>query len=308
MERIGFIGIGLMGHGMAKNLLAKGYPLTFKVHRNRDNLADLVAAGAKEAKTLEELVNASDIVFFCVTGSPQVESIVYGAGNEGGLLAAARSDLLVVDCSTAEPDSTARIRMDLGARRVTFVDAPLARTPKEAEEGKLNTMVGAEPAVFARLEPVMKAFCENVIHVGPPGHGHVLKLINNFLAMTIATSTAEAFATAAKSGLSLRKLVEVVSAGGVSSGVFRMIGQPALEGDLTGLKFAIGNGRKDMSYYTHLAESLGTVSFVGEAVHQSLVQAVALGLGSRFMPSLLEAQETLNGIRIVPRPQASPDR
>jgi 3-hydroxyisobutyrate dehydrogenase-like beta-hydroxyacid dehydrogenase len=308
MERIGFIGIGLMGHGMAKNLLAKGYPLAFTVHRNRDNLADLVAAGAKEVNSLAELVNASDIIFFCVTGSPQVESIVYGDSDAGGLLGVAREGMLVVDCSTAEPGSTARIRMDFGARRVTYVDAPLARTPKEAEEGRLNTMVGAEPAVFGRLEPVLKAFCENVIHVGPPGHGHVLKLINNFLALSIATSTAEAFAVASKSGLSLKKFFDVVSAGGVNSGVFRMIAQQAIEGDLTGMKFSIGNGRKDMNYYTHLAESLGTVSFVGEAVHQSLVQAVALGLGSRFMPSLLEAQETLNGIRIVPRAQASRDR
>jgi 3-hydroxyisobutyrate dehydrogenase-like beta-hydroxyacid dehydrogenase len=301
MDRIGFIGIGLMGHGMAKHLLARGHPLAFRVHRNRDNLADLVAAGAREAASLPALVDASDIVFFCVTGSPQVESIVYGDAGGPGLLAAARDGLLVVDCSTAEPDSTARIRADFAARGVTYVDAPLARTPKEAEEGRLNTMVGAEPAVFARLEPVLKAFCENVIHVGPPGHGHVLKLINNFLALAIATSTAEAFATAAKSGLSLAKFYDVVSAGGVNSGVFRMIAGQAIEGDLTGMKFTIGNGRKDMSYYTHLAESLGTVSFLGEAVHQSLVQAAALGLGSRFMPSLLEAQETLNGIRIVPR-------
>jgi 3-hydroxyisobutyrate dehydrogenase-like beta-hydroxyacid dehydrogenase len=301
MERIGFIGIGLMGHGIAKNLRAKGFPLSFRVHRNRDSLADLLAAGASEVASVEALVQASDIVFLCVTGSPQVESIVYGGGDEPGLLGAARTGLLVVDCSTAEPQSTTRIRADFASRGVTYVDAPLARTPKEAEEGRLNTMVGAEPDTFARLEPVLKAFCENVIHVGPPGHGHVLKLINNFLALSIAASTAEAFAVAAKSGLSLAKFYEVVSAGGVNSGVFRMIAGPALEGDLAGMKFTIGNGRKDMSYYTHLAESLGTVSFLGEAVHQSLVQAAALGLGSRFMPSLLEAQETLNGIRIVPR-------
>jgi len=301
MDRIGFIGIGLMGHGMAKNLLAKGHPLTFKAHRNRDNLADLLAAGAREAAHTAALARESDIVFICVTGSPQVEANVYGSGGDPGLLAAARDGLVVVDCSTSEPGSTARIRADFAARGVAFVDAPLARTPKEAEEGRLNTMVGAEPAMFARLEPVLRTFCENVIHVGPPGHGHVLKLVNNFLALAIATSTAEAFAVAAASGLSLRKFYEVLSAGGVNSGVFRMIAGPAIEGDLAGMKFTIANGRKDMSYYTHLAESLGTVSFLGEAVHQSLVQAAALGLGSRFMPSLLEAQETLNGMRIVPR-------
>ena len=198
MERIGFIGIGLMGHGMAKNLLAKGYPLAFKVHRNRDNLADLLSAGAVEAKNTPALVAASDIIFFCVTGSPQVEQIIYGSD---GLLAAARDSLTIVDCSTSEPTSTARIRADLAAAGVTYIDAPLARTPKEAEEGRLNTMVGAEPRDFERLQPVMKAFCENVIHVGPPGHGHVLKLVNNFLALSIAASTAEAFAVAAKSRL-----------------------------------------------------------------------------------------------------------
>jgi 3-hydroxyisobutyrate dehydrogenase-like beta-hydroxyacid dehydrogenase len=296
MERIGFIGIGLMGHGMAKHLLAKGYKLTFKAHRNRSNLADLLAAGASEVQSLNEVGAASDIVFICVTGSPQVEAVM-----AGGLLESSRRGQLIVDCSTAEPDSTARLRAACAERGVTFIDAPLARTPKEAEEGRLNTMVGADDADFARLAPVMKAFCENVIHVGPPGTGHVLKLINNFLALSIATSTAEAFAAASKAGLSLTKLVEVISAGGVNSGVFRMIAEGASRGDFTGMKFSIGNGRKDMSYYTHMTESLGVASFLGEAVHQSLVQASALGLGSRFLPSLIEAQEQLNQFQIVAR-------
>ncbi len=296
MERIGFIGLGMMGHGMAKHLLAKGYPLTFKAHRNRSNLADLLAAGAKEVSTLADVSKASDIVFICVTGSPQVEAIM-----GGGLLEASTRGQLIVDCSTAEPDSTTRLRAACAERGVTFIDAPLARTPKEAEEGRLNTMVGADDADFARLVPVMKAFCENVIHVGPPGSGHVLKLINNFLAMSIATSTAEAFAAAGKAGLPLVKLVEVISAGGVNSGVFRMIAEGAARGDFTGMKFSIANGRKDLSYYTHMAESLGVASFIGEAVHQSLVQAAALGFGPRFIPSLIEAQEQLNNFKIVAR-------
>ena len=160
MERIGFIGLGLMGHGMAKHLLGKGYPLTFKAHRNRSSLADLLAAGAREVQTLAEVSAAADIVFICVTGSPQVEAVMHG-----GLLEGSRPGQLIVDCSTAEPDSTTRLRAACAERSVTFIDAPLARTPKEAEEGRLNTMVGADDAGFARLAPVMKAFCENVIHV-----------------------------------------------------------------------------------------------------------------------------------------------
>ena len=129
-ERIGFIGVGLMGHGMAKNLLAKGHPLTFVAHRNRANLQDLLDGGAREAKSADALAEASDIVFLCVTGSPQVEANVYG---ERGLLAACRSGTMVVDCSTSEPDSTLRIRADFAAKGVEFVDAPLARTPREAD-------------------------------------------------------------------------------------------------------------------------------------------------------------------------------
>ena len=166
-------------------------------------------------------------------------------------------------------------------RGVAFVDAPLARTPKEAEEGRLNTMVGATDADFARLEPVMKAFCENVIHVGPPGTGHVLKLINNFLALSIATSTARRSPPASKAGLSLTKLVEVISAGGVNSGVFRMIAEGGSHGDFTGMKFSIANGRKDMSYYTHMTERLGSPASSAKRCTRACVQASALGLGSR---------------------------
>jgi len=300
VPRIGFIGLGLMGHGIAKNLVTKGYPLTVRVHRNRKPLEDLLAAGATEVKTNADLARSSDIVFLCVTGTPQVESIVRGSD---GLLAAAREGLIVVDTSTAEPASTAAIRMDFGAKRAVFVDAPLARTPVEAELGRLNTMVGADDAVFAALKPVLSAFCENVIHAGPPGHGHTLKLVNNFLAMAIATATAEACATAVKSGLSLRKLHEVISAGAVNSGIFQLIAGKMLDnnGDLTGLKFTLANAMKDLRYYTHLAEMLPAVAIVGEAVHQSLVTANLLGFGDRYVPSLVEAQEKLAGVTIVPR-------
>ncbi len=299
-QRIGFIGIGMMGHGMAKNLLAKGFPLTFKAHRNRSNLADLLAAGAVEAQSPAQCATASDIVFICVTGSPQVEEVVYG---QQGLLEAAREGLIVVDTSTAEPASSAHIRADLAARGVRLVDAPLARTPKEAEEGRLNCMVGAEPADFALLEPVLKAFCENVFHVGPPGHGHVLKLVNNMMAMTIAAAIAEAFALGAKAGLDLNKLYDVVSVGGVNCGIFQMMAAKTLkEGDLGGLKFSLNNGRKDLRYYTHLAGQLPVSSFIGEAAHQSFVQACNLGFGDKLIASLFEAQEQINDVKIVPRP------
>ncbi|WP_137892168.1 NAD(P)-dependent oxidoreductase [Ramlibacter sp. 2FC] len=297
MKQIGFIGAsGLMGHGIAKNLLAKGYALSLTVHRNREGVADLLAAGAREVANPAEL-GACDAVILCVTGTPQVEACL---GGERGLLSAAREGLVVIDTSTSEPESTARLAALCRARGVTLVDAPLARTPVEAELGKLNTMVGAEPEVFARIQPVLQAYCENIFHVGGPGAGHVIKLLNNFVAQAICTATAEAFAVGAKAGVDLQQLVKVVSAGAVNSGLFQAMAK-TLQGDFTGLKFELDNARKDLRYYTHLAEQVNVPSLVGEAVHQSLATASALGQGKQFVPALVTAQEKLTGAQIAPR-------
>jgi len=297
-DRIGLIGVGLMGHGIAKNLVTKGHALTVKANRNRSTLADLLAAGAREARTDAEVAQASDVVLICVTGSPQVEQIVYG---DTGLLSAAREGTMVVDTSTSEPRSTERIRNDLAGRGVRFVDAPMARTPKEAEEGRLNIMVGAEAADFERLKPVLQAFCENIFHVGPPGTGHVLKLVNNMLAMSQAAAIAEAVAVASHAGLPLQKLYEVVSAGGVNSGIFQMMVGRMLQGDLSGLKFSIANGQKDLGYYLRLAEPLPSARRVADVAHQAFVQAAGMGLSDKYIASLFEAQEQLGRVQIVPR-------
>ena len=296
--RIGFIGVGMMGHGMAANLLRKGFPLAIKVNRDRSRVADLLAAGARECRSNAEVGRESDFVILCVANSTQVEEIVSGAD---GLLGAARSGFTVIDCTTAEPGSTARSREAFAAKGAAYVDAPLGRTPKEAEEGRLNAMVGADDAQFERVKPVLAAFCENIFHVGPPGAGHTLKLVNNFMALTIAASIAEGFAVAAKAGVRLDKLFEVVSQSALNSNIFQMIGGGAVAGDLTRMKFTITNAAKDVRYYTHLAESLPVASYIGASVQQSYSQAVALGFGDRLLASMIEAQEKANNLQILQR-------
>ena len=296
--RIGFVGIGLMGHGIAKNLVTKGYPLALKLHRNREGAQDLFAAGATEAASHAELARGSDIVMLCVTGAPQVEEVVFGTG---GLAEGAKEGLVIVDTSTSEPATTTKMRDALAPKGVRFVDAPLTRTPVEAEQGRLNTMVGADDATFEQLKPVFGAFCENIIHAGPPGHGIVLKLINNFVAQAFCTALAEACGAAAKSGLSIRRLHEVLSAGSLNSGMLQMIVGRMLEGDLGAMKFTLSNAAKDLRYYTHFTESMMIPSLMGEAAHQSLVMANALGFGDKYVASLIEAQERIVGVSIVPR-------
>jgi 3-hydroxyisobutyrate dehydrogenase-like beta-hydroxyacid dehydrogenase len=291
MKSIGFIGLGLMGHGMAKNLLKKGHALSFLVHRNRSNLADLLDLGGKEVKSARQLAEASDCIILCVTGTPQVEANVYG-----GLLEGARKGQIVVDCSTSMPESTDRIRADFEKKGVRFVDAPLARTPQHAEDGKLNCMVGADPQTLAEVKPVLEKFCENIFHVGGPGTGHKIKLVYNFVAMAHAAICCEALAACAKVGLSLENFFQLVSAGGANSNMFQMLVPKALKGDFTGLAFTLGNARKDIDYYQHMVSGP-----MGAALHQVLVQANALGLGEKFVPSLLEAYERVNALQIVQR-------
>src|SRR5829696_6398728 len=176
-ESVGFIGVGLMGHGMAKNIVEKGFPLTVLAHRNREPVEDLKTRGAKEATTAREVAEASDVVVLCVTGSPQVEAVINGA--EG--LASAGKPLLICDSSTSDPSSTIRLATELSAKGITLIDTPLGRTPKDAAEGTLDVMVGGEEAVVERARPILEAFAERVIPTGPTGSGHTMKLLNNFL-------------------------------------------------------------------------------------------------------------------------------
>ena len=297
MKHIGIIGAsGLMGHGIARNLQLKGFEVSLTIHRNRERVADLLAAGAKQVASAAEL-GGCDAVILCVTGSPQVEQVLTGPQ---GVLSSARTGLIVIDTSTSEPESTRRLAALCAERGVTLVDAPLARTPAEAELGKLNTMVGAEAAVFDQVRPVLAAYCENIFHVGGPGAGHVIKLLNNFIGQAICTATAEAFAVGALAGIQPARLVEVVSAGGVNSGLFQAMAK-TLNGDFDGIRFELDNARKDLRYYTHLAEQVKVPAFVGEAVHQSLVTASALGQGTNFVGALVTAQEKLTGAKITPQ-------
>jgi 3-hydroxyisobutyrate dehydrogenase-like beta-hydroxyacid dehydrogenase len=293
--QVGFIGVGMMGHGMAKNLVEKGFKVAVLGHKNRKPVEDLVQRGAREARDPADSAAGAEIIFLCVTGSPQVEEIVYGAR---GLRGAAKSGQIIVDCSTSEPTSTDRIREDFAKDGIAFVDAPLARTPKEAELGKLNVMVGAEADVFARIKPALEAFAENIFHVGGPGRGHVLKLLNNFLALGQAALIAEVLVAGARAGADLEQLYKVVSVGGANSAIFQMLVPNILKGDDSGLPFLLRLAQKDLRYYTHLTEALGLPSQLGESVHQAYVQASALGYGDRMVGGLIRAQEQITGTKI----------
>ena len=293
--RVGFIGLGAMGHGMAGNLVAKGFPTMVLGRNNRQPINDLVSKGATEARDAAELAAGNDVVILCVTDSVQVESIVYG---DRGLLSVSRPGLLVIDTTTSDPKSTGRIFTDFAKTGADFVDAPMGRSVKEAAEGRLNVMVGAEARVLARAEPVLRAFSDNIFHVGGPGAGHKTKLVNNFLAMGHMALIAEALVAAGKAGVDIEIFAKILGSGPVNSPLLNLIVSSSVAGTYDGIKFGLDIARKDLRYYTHMVEDLVLPSVIGDAVHESFVRASSLGFGSHTVVGLVQAQEQIAGIRI----------
>jgi 3-hydroxyisobutyrate dehydrogenase-like beta-hydroxyacid dehydrogenase len=284
-----------MGHGAASNILRNGYPLTIMGHHNRAPVDDLVARGALEVATPAAVASACDVLFLCLPSTVEVEQTIYG---ESGVLAGATSGLIVVDSTTADPRSTQRIGADLGKRGIRMMDAPVGRTPKEAEAGKLSTFLGGDPDVVREVRPIIECYADTIIEAGALGAGHTLKLVNNFISIGTSAVIAEALATAAKLGVDLVKLNEVVSAGGGNGRMFQMMMPWVLEGDDSHLKGPLRIAGKDMRYYTKLAESAPATAFIAQAVNQTYQLANIQGHGNRFMPVLPGILAELNGCKI----------
>jgi hypothetical protein len=294
-ETIGFIGVGLMGHGMAKNIVEKGYALTILGHRNRAPVDDLVSRGAVEAKTPAEVAARSTIVFLCVTGSPQVEALVRGPE---GLASAAKAGTVIVDCSTADPNSTMALAAELDAKNIRFCDAPLGGTPAQAELGQLSSMVGASDAVFARIKPVCETWAQKVTHLGPVGDGHKMKLLNNFVAMGYGAIYAEALALAQKVGITPQTFDSVLRGSRMDCGFYQTFMRYVLERDRDAHQFTLVNALKDMRYLESLADGVSMANPVGNAVKNSYAMAAARA-PQDYVPMVSDFVAGLNGTSLT---------
>ena len=291
-ESIGFVGIGLMGHGMAKNIVTKGYPLTVTPHRNRAPVDDLIGRGATEA-TLEDLAARSTIIFLTLPGSPQVAETV------ARMAPHLKPGSVVVDCSTSDPTVTTRLAADLAAKGVHFADAPLSRTPKEAWEGTLDCMVGATDEVFTRIRPVIATWAAKIVHIGGVGDGHRMKLLNNFLSLGYAAIYAEALAVAAKVGISAATFDSVIRGGRMDCGFYQTFMGYALEGNREAHRFTLSNAYKDLRYLESMANAATVTTTMASAAKNSFAGAVAQG-GSGpedYVPHLVDFVGRANGVR-----------
>lgn len=290
--RIGFVGLGFMGHGIAANILSGGYPLTVIAHRNREPIDDLVSRGATEVDTLAALAEAAEIVHICAPGSVQVEAIVTT------LLASLRPGSVIVDCSTSDPVSTVKLAEMAAERDVAFADAPLAGTPQQAEAGELGAIVGASDETFARIEPILSCWAKSVVHIGAVGDGHRMKLLNNFLAMGYGALFAEALTLAQKVGISTETFDSVIRGGRMDSGFYQTFMGYALDGNRESHKFTLANAYKDMRYLASMADSVGVNNAMGSAIKNSYALAVSNGGDGPedYVPHLVDYVARANGV------------
>lgn len=297
MERVGFIGLGIMGRGMAANVLKAGFPLTVW-NRTRERCDTLAAAGAAIASTPAELAAVSDIVITCVGDTPHVQEVVMGSQ---GAVYGLRSGSLVVDMSTISPAVTRQIADALACRQVDMLDAPVSGGSEGAAKGTLSIMVGGATEAFERALPVLQAMGQRITHVGPSGAGQLVKLVNQVIVVGNCLAMAEGLMLAQAGGVDLHKTLEAVSAGAAGSWMLSNRGPQILARDWRP-GFTVALQQKDLRLVLEAADQMG-VPLPGTALIFQLYRALeARGFSGDGNHALVRALEAIAGFEVAADP------
>jgi 3-hydroxyisobutyrate dehydrogenase len=293
-DRVGFIGLGIMGSRMAANLRAAGSELTVW-NRTRET-ADGWAArhGAVVADTPAAVAAASDVVVTMVVDGAQVESVLLG---EEGAAAGASEGLLCIDMSTIGPTAARKIGASLAGRGLRFMDAPVTGSSPKAEDGTLTIMAGGPQADFARALPLFEAMGELIVHVGPLGQGQMVKLINNAVAAINTAVAADALLLGRQAGVDLDALTAVLE-GGSGASAMLTLKAPAMRAHDYSTLFKLEHMLKDLRLCLQEAEAVGKGFSIAKDTRDVLEAAVERGLGDEDFVALLEVLEERAGTRL----------
>ena len=293
-ENIGFIGIGIMGKPMSRNLIKAGYPLIV-YDINPKPLEELKEMGATIGRSSKEVASRSDVIITMLPNSGDVEKVILG---EDGVMEGIKGDSIVIDMSTIDPSVSRRISEILLTKSIMMLDAPVSGGPEGAETGTLSIMVGGPEDIFHKCEDIFNAMGKNIFHCGPNGNGAIVKCVNNLLAGTMAVISAEAFAMGVKAGVDLKTLFDIIS---VSTGrnVFIKYAAPskAFKGDYEP-GFMVDLMHKDLGLAVTLAREQGVPLPVGALSHQIFSQLKASGLGRKDWTITVKQYEDLLGIKL----------
>ena len=294
-EKVGFIGLGIMGQGMAHNLLKAKWPLTVW-NRTAGKMEALAAEGAQTGSSPADVAARSDVILICVSDTPDVEEVVLG---QQGIIEGARPGSLVIDCSTISPDATRKLNRALAERGVAMLDAPISGGSEGAAKGTLSIMVGGEAKDFERALPVLQAVGKKITHVGPAGAGQTVKLVNQILVVGNTLAMSEALLFAQAGGVELEKALDAVTAGAAGSWMLSNRGPQILHRDWRP-GFTIDLQQKDLRLVLAAADKMGVPVPGTSLIFQMYRTLQAQNLGSEGNHALVKALEHLAGFEIKP--------
>ena len=293
-DGVGFLGPGLMGRGIVKSLLAKGYKVMVYAHREGLKLDDLLGAGATVTRSLTELGQKNTTIILCVPSSKEVEAAILGAP---GLLQSMREGSTVIDLSTSLPASTRMLAARVRERKIEMLDAPMTGTPVHANAGELNLMIGGEKAVYEKCLPLFQSIAKNIIYVGATSHGNIVKLINNFLGQLSNAGIAEVLPLAAKAGVDLKALYDIVRVSGGNSRVFEGSVPAICRRDFT-VTFHLKLAHKDMGYMSAVGREYNVPLPMVNSLLNVLDLAKASGLGDENTNALVKLWERVSQVEV----------
>jgi len=278
---LGFIGLGVMGGRMCRNLAARSRRPVVGFDLDRSRVDALASVGVQGAKSIADVVAAADVVFLCLPGEPQVRSVCLG---DGGIVEHARPGQVVVDMTTATAAIAREVGTALAARGVDFADAPVARGVPSAEDGTLSITVGASDEILSRIEPYLQCMGTEISHCGPVGTGQVMKLLNNMIVFETVSALAEAMAIATRAGVDRELVFDILQRGSADSFVMRRHGSYMTTGAYPDDMFPTDYSLKDIRYALQLAESVDVDAAGARVARDRLQEATDRGWGSFYSP------------------------
>ncbi|WP_283809341.1 NAD(P)-dependent oxidoreductase [Rhodopseudomonas palustris] len=284
MAAIGFIGLGVMGEPMCRNLARKSGAEVLGFDRADAPLQRLAEAGVKRAASLADLARDADVIFMALPSGKHVQAVCEG---DDGLLRHAEARHTIVDLGTSPVQASRELAERFAAKDAAFADAPIARTRQAAEEGTLSVMVGADAATFDKLRPLIATFATDITHCGGVGAGQVVKILNNMVLMQTVVALGEALETAKRAGLDAKLVFETLAKGSADSFALRNHGMKAMLPDVFPERaFSTEYARKDISYALDLARSVDINLPGAELADKLLGEAIEAGYGDLYWPVL----------------------
>lgn len=289
IQKIGFIGVGTMGSRMCLNLAMKSGKPVIAYDTDLQTVEKLTEFGIEAAKSIAEIVEASDIVFMCLPGESEVRSVCL---DDGGVLSKASAGKIIVDMSTSGPKIARELSEKFSSKSVEFADAPVARGVSSAQEGTLSIMFGGTEELLEKIRSELECMGTDIIHCGDVGSGQIMKLMNNMVLFQNVSALAEALTISKRAGIDVEMLFETLSKGSADSYALRKHGMKYMvKGIFPDDLFPVTYSLKDIRYALQLADETNVEAAGARVVERRLVEAVDVGLGKFYIPVIQKLLE-----------------